>query len=74
MNDVQPVKVGLLVDYTEADGEIDPTVLPALQLTFDEFVERGRLDRPVELVIRKALGLPNGSFRAVRDAFFELVD
>jgi branched-chain amino acid transport system substrate-binding protein len=73
MPDVQPVKVGLLVDYTEADGEMDPTALQALQLTFDEFVERGRLDRPVELVVRKGLGLPNGSFRAVRDAFFELV-
>jgi branched-chain amino acid transport system substrate-binding protein len=73
MSDVQPVKVGLLVDYTEADGEMDPTALQALQLTFDEFVECGRLDRPVELVVRKGLGLPNGSFRAVRDAFFELV-
>ena len=27
MSDVQPLKVGLLVDYTERGGEIDPTVL-----------------------------------------------
>jgi ABC-type branched-subunit amino acid transport system substrate-binding protein len=32
------------------------------------------LDRPIELVVRAVHGLPSGSFRAVRDAFFELVD
>ena len=31
------------------------------------------LERPIELVLRAAQGLPNGSFRAVRDAFHELV-
>ena len=40
----------------------------------DEYVEQGLLERPVEFVVRAVQGLPNGSFRAVRDAFFELVE
>ena len=35
--------------------------------------ERGILERPVEFVVRAVQGLPNGSFRAVRDAFYELL-
>ena len=40
----------------------------------DEYVEQGILERPVEFVVRAVQGLPNGSFRAVRDAFFELIE
>src|SRR6185437_6071107 len=46
----------------------------SLQLVIDDYVERGVVERPVELVLRTVQGLPNGSFRAVRDAFFELVE
>src|SRR4029450_2015319 len=74
MSDVAPVKVGFLADYVEGEERIDPVVLQALQLTFDEFYESGVLERPVELVLRAVQGLPNGSFRAVRDAFYELVE
>jgi len=73
MSDVAPVKVGFLADYVEGSEHIDPVAVRALELTFDELLAAGRLERPVELVKRAVQGLPNGSFRAVRDAFFELV-
>ena len=73
MTDVAPVKVGLLADYIDDEEKLDRVVLSALRLTFDECFESGLLERPVELVPRAAQGLPNGSFRAVRDAFYELV-
>jgi ABC-type branched-subunit amino acid transport system substrate-binding protein len=74
MSEVSPVKVGLLADYVEGEDDIDPTVLRALQLTFEEFVAARTLERPIELVVRAVQGLPKGSFRAVLDAFYELVD
>ena len=73
MSDVAPVKVGLLVDYVDSGESIDPLVERVFRLTFDEYLEAGVLERPIELVLRAAQGLPNGSFRAVREAFFELV-
>jgi branched-chain amino acid transport system substrate-binding protein len=72
--EVTPVKVGLLADYVEGEDNIDPVVLQALRMTFEEYFEAGILERPVEVVLRAVQGLPNGSFRAVRDAFYELVD
>ena len=74
MSDVTPARIGLLIDYIDDDGGFDENILPSLQLVADEFVERGILERPVEFVVRAVQGLPNGSFRAVRDAFFELVE
>lgn len=74
MNEVSPARIGLLIDYVDDDGGFDENILPALQLVADEYVEQGILERPVEFVVRAVQGLPNGSFRAVRDAFFELVE
>ena len=74
MSEITPVRVGLLVDYAEDRELVDPMVERVLRLTFDEYLDAGVLERPVELVLRAAQGLPNGSFRAVRDAFYELVD
>ena len=68
------MKVGFLADYVEGEDKVDPVVLRTLQLTFDEFHESGKLERPVEVVVRAVQGLPNGSFRAVRNAFYELVE
>jgi ABC-type branched-subunit amino acid transport system substrate-binding protein len=70
MSIVAPVKIGILVDYLFDDGSSDSNVVPALQLVAEQF----GLERPVEFVVREVQGLPNGSFRAVRDAFHELVD
>jgi branched-chain amino acid transport system substrate-binding protein len=71
---VKAARIGLLFDYLDDEGGYDENILPALQLVVDDFVERGVVERPVELVVRAVHGLPNGSFRAVRDAFFELVE
>jgi hypothetical protein len=56
MSEVAPVKVGLLADYVEGEDQIDATVLRALQLTFDEFVDSGAVERPIELVVRAVQG------------------
>jgi hypothetical protein len=72
MSTVQPARVGLLFDYAKPDGNYDD-MLDSLQLVADELRESGVLERPVEFVMRVVSGLPNGSFRAVKDAFFELV-
>jgi hypothetical protein len=73
-SEVTPVRIGLLIDYLDDDGGFDENILPSLQLVADEYVEQGLLERPVEFVVRAVQGLPNGSFRAVRNAFFELVE
>jgi ABC-type branched-subunit amino acid transport system substrate-binding protein len=73
MHEVAPVKVGMLVDYVDSGESVDPLVERVFRLVFDEYLEAGVLERPIELVLRAAQGLPNGSSRAVRDAFFELV-
>jgi hypothetical protein len=72
--EVVPVKIGLLADYVAGAEHVDPTVIRVLRLTFDEFYESGTIERPVEVVVRAVQGLPNGSFRVVRDAFYELVE
>lgn len=74
LNDIAPIKVGLLIDYLDEHGNFEPDLIPALQLVADDFVDRKVLDRPVEFVVRAVQGLPKGTFRAVRDAFHELVD
>jgi ABC-type branched-subunit amino acid transport system substrate-binding protein len=74
MAELSPAKIGVLVDYVRADGTFDPNVMRSLELIADEFVEQGLVDRPVEFVVRAVMGLPNGTFQAVRDAFHELVD
>jgi ABC-type branched-subunit amino acid transport system substrate-binding protein len=74
MADVTPARIGLLMDYLGPSGDYDPNIVKTLQFVVDEFVERGEIERPVELVVRAVQGLPKGSFRNVRDAFFELVE
>lgn len=69
-----PARIGVLIDYLDENGSFDQTVLPTLQLVAADYLRRGVLERPVEFVIRAVQGLPNGSFRPVRDAFLELVD
>jgi branched-chain amino acid transport system substrate-binding protein len=72
--DVSPARIGLLIDYIDHAGGFDENILPSLQLIADECTANGLLERPVEFIVRAVQGLPNGSFRAVRDAFFELVE
>src|SRR5262245_35371025 len=75
MSEAKPARVGFLFDYVHDEGQPpDENVIPTFELVVDDYRSRGVLDRPVEFVIRAVRGLPGGSFRAVRDAFFELVD
>ena len=73
MPDATPARIGVLVDYLK-DDRFDDNVLKTLKLVADDYRARGLLERPVEFVVRAVQGLPLGSFRAVRDAFEELVD
>jgi branched-chain amino acid transport system substrate-binding protein len=74
MSTVSPAKIGVLIDYLDRKGGYDENVMRSLELVAEEFVEQGLVERPVEFVVRAVQGLPNGTFRAVRDAFHELVD
>lgn len=69
---VAPLKVGLLNDYP-TKGDTDNDTVAALQLVIDEALASGLIDRPVELVQRNVVGLPNGTYAAVEKAFDELV-
>ncbi len=71
--DVEPARIGVLIDYLDEDGGYDRNLLPALQLIADDYRAAGILDRPVEFVVRAVQGLPTGSFHRVRDAFYELL-
>jgi branched-chain amino acid transport system substrate-binding protein len=74
MTDVTPARIGFLVDtFRDREHPYSEDMLPIFQMVADDFAGRGLLDRPVEFVIRVAEGLPRGSFRAVLDAFNELV-
>lgn len=69
---VAPLKVGLLNDYP-TKGDTDTDTIDALRLVMDEAFASGLIDRPVELVSRDVVGLPNGTYLAVERAFDELV-
>ncbi|MGV0872528.1 ABC transporter substrate-binding protein [Mycolicibacterium sp. XJ879] len=69
---VAPLKIGLLNDYPTRSGAEDDT-LDTLRLVFDEAVASGIVDRPVEVVRRDVIGLPNGTYHAVERGYDELV-
>lgn len=69
---VEPLKVGVLIDYPGAPGAPN-YIVDGLRLVLEEAVAARRIDRPVEVIERQVVGLPNGSYRAVRDAYDELV-
>ncbi|UXA20052.1 ABC transporter substrate-binding protein [Mycobacterium sp. SMC-4] len=70
---VAPLKVGLLNDYP-TQGTTDNDTVAALTLVMEEALASGLIDRPVELVHRSVVGLPNGTYKAVERAFDELVE
>jgi branched-chain amino acid transport system substrate-binding protein len=74
---VAPIKLGVLIDFVlppPSGWNVRDDFLEATRLTLDDAVASGRLDRPVELVIRECEGLPRGTLKAVIDAYGELVD
>jgi len=74
MSDISPARVGVLIDWLDADGNYDEHILPVLEMVAEDYVARGIVERPVEFVVRAVQGLPKGTFRAVRDAYRELVE
>ncbi len=70
MSGAAPVKVGVLIDHV---GPESPMV-GEVRRVLDQATADGRLDRPVELVVEVADGLPRGTAAAVSHAFSRLVD
>jgi branched-chain amino acid transport system substrate-binding protein len=68
--EIDPVKVGWLCDWPEAH----PFHAEIMQYAYDEAFAKGILDRPIEIVIRTAHGLPRGRVKPVIDAWKELED
>ena len=66
-----PIKIGWLGSALDGpDGGYDKIH----RLAFDEALEQGLLDRPVEFVLHAENGLPRGSARNAADGFKYLVD
>jgi branched-chain amino acid transport system substrate-binding protein len=73
----EPIKVGYLMDFTLPPGfpeELFASFTQTFDLVFEEAVEQGLMDRPVQMIYREVEGLPKGSVKAVIDAYGELVD
>jgi branched-chain amino acid transport system substrate-binding protein len=69
--DAEPIKIGWLGSALDGpNGGYDKIH----RMAFDEAIEQGYLDRPVEFVIQAENGLPNGSARNATDGFKSLVD
>ena len=69
----EPIKIGWLIDFARPGG---PSVerQRSFEMRFAEAVENGELDRPVQLVIREAQGLPMGSAESVVRTYYELAE
>ena len=73
----EPIKLGYLFDFVLPDGfpkEMRADLTQSFELVFEEGLEQGVIDRPIEIVFREVEGLPKGSVKAVIDAYGELVD
>src|SRR6185437_7013896 len=73
----EPIKVGYLMDFTLPPGfpeDLLASFTRCFDLVFEEAVEQGLMDRPVQMIYREVEGLPKGSVKSVIDAFGELVD
>lgn len=73
MQTITPIRVGVLIDYP-LHPQAPTYMTDAIRLVLDESVESGMVDRPIEIVDRQVLGLPNGSYRVVQQAYDELVE
>jgi branched-chain amino acid transport system substrate-binding protein len=75
VSSVEPFKVGFLDEGLFPDPEMfEGRIGEVMRLRFDEAVDGGELDRPIELVVRTGRGLPQGTAHAVRRAWSELAD
>ncbi|MFC3173742.1 ABC transporter substrate-binding protein [Novosphingobium bradum] len=74
MRTVDPVRVGILIDYVAETATPAALIQSVFAFVARELREQGVLERDVEFVTEAVKGLPEGSFRAVRDAYYRLVD
>jgi len=65
-----PVKVGVLIDI---DMGTKDDFLATLRVGFDEAYEAGIITRPVELVVKEAIGLPRLAAQNTIDGYLDLV-
>ena len=73
----EPIKLGYLFDFVLPDGypqEMREDLTNAFDIVFEDGLQRGIIDRPVQIVFREVEGLPKGTVKAVIDAYDELVD
>ena len=73
----EPIKLGYLFDFVLPEGfptEMRADLTQSFELVFEQGLEQGLIDRPVQIVFREVEGLPKGSVKAVIDAYGELVD
>jgi branched-chain amino acid transport system substrate-binding protein len=76
-SDAEPIKMGYLMDFRLPDGfpeDRRADLTDPFDHVFQEGLEHGVIDRPVEIIYREVEGLPKGSVKAVIDAYEELVD
>jgi ABC-type branched-subunit amino acid transport system substrate-binding protein len=73
----QPIKMGYIMDFLLPDSyppELRQDLTNPFDMVFEEGLEQGVIDRPVEIIYKEVEGLPKGSVKAVIDAYEELVD
>jgi branched-chain amino acid transport system substrate-binding protein len=73
----EPIKLGYLMDFKLPDGypaEMRADLTQSFDLVFEQGLEQGIIDRPVEILYREVEGMPKGTVKAVIDAYGELVD
>jgi branched-chain amino acid transport system substrate-binding protein len=66
-----PTKIGVLIDM---DMGTKDDFLACLRMTFDEAHAHGTISRPVELVVKEAIGLPRLEAKNAIDGYRELVE
>ncbi len=73
----EPIKLGYLFDFVLPDGypqEMREDLTNAFDIVFEDGLQRGIIDRPVQIIFREVEGLPKGTVKSVIDAYGELVD
>jgi hypothetical protein len=73
----EPIKIGCLMDFLLSDDypkeRRDDLTIP-FGMVLGDALDRGHIDRPIEVVYREVEGLPKGTVKAVIDVYEELVD
>lgn len=73
----EPIKIGYLMDFVISEHfpqHFRDDLTNPFDMVFGEALEKGVIDRPVEIVYREVEGLPKGSVKKVIDTYGELVD